>query len=224
MQIILSLCKPLANILMLASYRFDSNYHPAPSSGLSDHAFRLLEAGTFAPGQYCPVLTREFGQLRMHYCQWGNEGIHHIYHRRAVTPVASLVRDQDQATIFPSSRCLIPGNAYYFQTPDGRNWKVEAEEEDGFCFAGLRYRREGKDGEMTNHFSILATAAQGALSDYHLLMPVMIPKHLEMAWLNPATSQTRINAWLTEPCSASLSICEVQYLQEKDPSWSHLAA
>lgn len=204
---------------MLSSYKFDSNYQPA--SSLSQSSFRLLEDGIFDQGDYCPVLTKEADQLRIHYLQWGNAGMHYIHSRHNVTPTTHLVADH---SLLPSKRSLIPANAYYFKTPDGRAWKIELEDQETFCFGGILYHRETTQGEVSQHFSILATTAHDELKSYHGLMPVVIPKHLEAAWLNPNTPLQRINEWLHTPHRHSFTICEVQYLHETDQAWSHLAA
>lgn len=204
---------------MLSSYKFDSNYQPA--ANLSQSSFRLLEDGIFSHEDFCPVLTQELDQLRIHYLQWGNEGIHYIHSRHSVTPVNHLAGEH---TLRPSRRCLIPTNAYYFKTPDGRAWKIESTDQETFCFGGILYQRENTRGEASRHFSILATAAHDELKAYHGLMPVIIPRQLEAAWLNPNTSIQKIQEWLTQPQAHSLTICEVQYLHETDHAWSHLAA
>lgn len=204
---------------MLSSYKFDSNYQPLSHENSS--SFRLLEAGVFSQGDYCPVLTSELGQLRIHYLQWGNDGIHYIHSRHSVTPVSHLVAEH---SLLPSRRCLIPANAYYFTTPDGRAWKIESKDQETFCFGSILYHRETTSGELTKHFSMLATSAHDSLKAYHGLMPVIIPRQLEAAWLNPETSIHKINQWLQQPTPHTFTVCEVQYLHETDQAWSHLAA
>ncbi len=208
---------------MLSSYRFDSQYHPNPQQADSFPGFRLLEEGYFSPGHFCPILVRELDQLRIHYMQWGKRGIH-SHHRKAVLPVQSPLDELDQLQIFPSSRCLIPGNGYYLGTPDGRHWKVELHGQETFCFAAIRSPLSHADGTFSEYFSILATSSHALLRQHHLLMPIIIPRHLEMAWLNPSTPAANIQAWLTQPHSATITVREVQYLQEMDAPWSHQAA
>lgn len=204
---------------MLDSYRFDSNYHPSRA----DHSmFRLLEEGIFSHGDFCPVLTKEMDRLRIHYFNWGNEGTHYIYSRKSVLPVhhSSLSKQ----TLLPSSRVLIPANAFYFHTPDGRKWKAELAHAETFCFAAVRYQRLDIHNQHSDHFSILATSSISEMRDFHGLMPVIVPQKYEMAWLNSTTPLERIQEIATSLPNPPLKITQVEYLFETDLHRSNRAA
>ncbi len=203
---------------MLASYRFESAYqHPA--SHLQHLPFRLLEGGIFSPGEFCPVVSLDGEDLRVHFCRWGSPGLGFSKSLRAwISPHAFL-----HQAIQPEQRCLIPANAYYFRSSDGRTWKVEQQDGSAFCFAGVRFSQPGPDGALTPHVAVLATEATSSLRPFHLLMPAILPPPQEAAWLRKPASAS-FASLLPAPALPSLSICEVQYLQEMDPQWSHLAA
>ena len=184
--------------------------------------FRLLEEGIFSHGDFCPVLTKELDRLRIHYYNWGNEGTHYIYSKKSVLPIhQNSLKLQE---LLPSGRVLIPANAFYFHTPDGREWKAELPNSETFCFAAIRYQRATSPQQQSEHFSILATSSSSEMRDFHGLMPVIIPQKFEMAWLSDATPLDRIHQIATSSPIPPLTITQVEYLFETDQHWSYQAA
>lgn len=210
---------------MVQAYAFHADYQPPANQSLPAAPFRLLEGGQFAPGQYCPVVKRELDQIRIHYYRWANERNRPIHHPgRAFLPIQALQANAATIACLPSQRLLIPANAYYLTTHQRRQAKVSLADHHTFCFAALGHTLVLPNGECQPSFSLLTTEAPQPLRSHHRFMPLIIPRQLEAAWLNPNTPIERIQQWLLRPQSLDLQLTPVQPLTEKDPSWSHLAA
>lgn len=204
---------------MLDSFRFDFTYHPPEANHLK---FRPLEGGIFLHGDHCPVLIRKEDRLNMQYLNWGNEGTHYIYSRKNIIPIhQNAVKHHN---LHASDRALIPASAFYFRTPDGRKWKAKPVDSDTCCFAAVRYQRSNISNQPTEHFSILATSAQGTLQDFHCLMPAIIPREYEMDWLSPNSTPECIHQIVESATLPDLLVRQIHTLQETDPKWSSQAA
>lgn len=208
---------------MLASYTFNSNYQPSHSQHEQLPSLRLLEGGKFTPGQFTPVLVKEYNQIRLKYFQWGlvpawTKGSNK---EKATRFVASehLMRQAGFQIALRRQRCLIPADGYYLSTKqpyDKQNWKVNTNGGDTFCFAGVYDTWKNADGTILQSFAILTTESDAEMRQFGLQMPLILPKKKEGLWLNPYTNMQKIYDVLNQPYPVNLQAYPIQELQEMD--------
>lgn len=98
-------------------------------------------------------------------------------------------------------RALIVADGFYEwrKDPDGRKRPVRYTLDDGepFAFAGLWATwRDPESGERLDSCTIITTAANGLVAPVHDRMPVIVPRALEPAWLDPALAPAEVDAML----------------------------
>ncbi|MEM6804891.1 MAG: SOS response-associated peptidase family protein [Bacteroidota bacterium] len=218
---------------MLASYTFNSHYTPNANQHQSLPSLRLLEGGKFTPGQFSPVLVKEYNQIRLKYFQWGmvpawTKGSKKEKARRFVASEQLLRQPGFQLTL-RRQRCLIPADGYYLsqgKTYNKQNWKIHADGGDTFCFAGVYDTWRNADGSLLQSFAILTTEADADMRQFGLQMPLILPKKHEALWLNPHANMQKIYDVLKQPYPVSLQIYPIQELKEMDliGFYDHVAA
>ena len=87
-------------------------------------------------------------------------------------------------------RCLIPADGFYEWTlgDDGKKYAVHFHLLDGepFAFAGLwTSRTDEQTGEVLDSCTIITTTPNELVAPVHDRMPVILPRGLEAAWLDP---------------------------------------
>ena len=87
-------------------------------------------------------------------------------------------------------RCLVVADGFYEWRigPDGRKEPVHFQLADGglFAFAGLwTSRRDNATGETVESCTIVTTTPNELVAPVHDRMPVILPRELEDAWLDP---------------------------------------
>ena len=206
---------------MLAAYTFNSNYQPTNSERPHLPSLRLLEGGKFLPKQYSPVLVKEYNDIRLRFFKWGmipawakgNKKVN----PRLFTPASQVFSQPSFQLPIRRQRCLIPADGYYMEkaTPRGtQTFKVSEREAGTFCFAGIYDTWRQPDGTMLQTFSILTTESNDKMSPFGLQMPLILPRNLEQAWLNPNTSLAKIELILQLPSAKPLCIHQVHELKE----------
>lgn len=209
------------NLIMLATYTFNSNYQPAASNGNRMPSLRLLEGGKYFPQEFSPVLLNEYDQVRLKFFRWGlvpswadsaNEGKNHLF--ASSNHVFSHVAYQVPVK---TSRCLIPADGYYIETGSQHNkqtFKVSFPDNRTFCFAGIADSWRDHDGSLLQTFSMLTTKSNSRLETFGLQMPFILPRNLEQIWLDPATPAGHISRILSSQPNHSLTVQKVQELVE----------
>jgi putative SOS response-associated peptidase YedK len=92
---------------------------------------------------------------------------------------------------FKSRRCLVPADGFYEwqeNQPDGApNKPLYVRHKDGsnFAFAGLWEKWAKPEGGMLESFTIVNTAAKGAMAEYHERIPVVLDPRDYADWLAP---------------------------------------
>jgi len=233
---------------MLASYTFNTNYQPSPAQDQQLPSLRLLEGGKFTPGQFSPVLVREYNQVRLKYFQWGlvpawTKGSNKEKARRFVAS-EHLLRQAGFQIALRRQRCLIPADGYYLsakqlsskkthdtktfdnRTYDKQNWKVNSDGGGTFCFAGVYDTWKNSDGTLLQSFAILTTESDAEMRQFGLQMPLILPKKLEGLWLNPYAQMQKIYDVLNQPYPVNLQAYPVQELKEMEliGFYEHVAA
>ena len=155
-----------------------------------------------APTDPVPLLVTERGLLTLGAGRWGL--IPHWW-KEEKPPKLSFNARLEEAAAKPMwrdpmrfGRCLVPAEGWYEwrvveQTDPLTGEVVQAKQPyyihraDGnlFCFAGLMSRRIVPGSEEPQvSCALLTTAAQGALSEVHDRMPVVLPEDAHDAWLD----------------------------------------
>jgi putative SOS response-associated peptidase YedK len=98
-------------------------------------------------------------------------------------------------------RALIVADGFYEwrKDPDGKKRPVRFTVEDGdpFAFAGLWATwRDPESGERLDSCTIITTGANALVAPVHDRMPVIVPRALESAWIDPALTPAEVDAML----------------------------
>lgn len=111
---------------------------------------------------------------------------------------------------FAKRRCLVPASGYYeWRTQAGVKtpFFIHSSDESPLAFAGLfefwrdkaRMSTQGDDAPWLASFSIVTTAARGAMEEIHDRQPVMLTRGEADAWLDPASSPDDLMAAIAAP-------------------------
>ncbi|AXA36868.1 MAG: SOS response-associated peptidase [Candidatus Hydrogenedentota bacterium] len=87
-------------------------------------------------------------------------------------------------------RCLIPASGFFEWTKGGRGrqpWFIHPPDAPLWAFAGIWEPWSGPNGEELETCAILTTEANSAMAQLHERMPLVVPRSLYAAWLDPAT-------------------------------------
>jgi putative SOS response-associated peptidase YedK len=200
---------------MLATYTFNSQYQQPTTHDLGLPNLRLLEGGTFEPEQHAAVMVHEFGQIRLRHFQWGlvpSWGGHSAMGKnRAFASAATIFRRPAFQESIRHRRCLVPADGFHVQkdiTIGSPVYKLSLPNDPMFCFAGIHEYWTNQRGEEVHSFAIITTGAPRSLSQFGTRMPMILPRNLEKAWLNPDTNLTQI-ANMLQPLPDKLLKVEV---------------
>ncbi|MCI4669427.1 MAG: SOS response-associated peptidase [Bacteroidia bacterium] len=216
---------------MLASYTFNSTYKPSSQDWNHFPSLRLLEGGQFAPDQYSPVLVWEYQQIRLKYFQWGMLSPWTKKGQEAkglkFAPVEQLFRHPQYHLPLRRSRCLIPADGYYVEVDKKsgqEKYKLSMPDGEGFCFAGIFDTWKRSDG--TNLYSFAVITQPNSKEMYkNLRKPLILPKNVESAWLNPYTDMNKIQKILHLPTGKKMNVQRVHELKlPNSSSLDHVAA
>ena len=217
---------------MLASYTFNTTYRPAQQGWKQFHNLRLLEGGQFEPNQYSPDLVWEYQQARLKYFQWGMVS---AWVKKGEEKKGKKFAPIEMAFSHPQfqlplrrNRCLIPADGYYVELGKKNGgmekYKLSSPQGDGFCFAGIYDTWKRADGSLLYSFAVLTQPNKGQ-AYMHIRKPLILPKNIEAAWLNPYTDMNKVQKILQLPSGIRMNVQRVHELklQEKQ-NWDHAAA
>jgi len=101
-------------------------------------------------------------------------------------------------------RCLIPASGFYeWERVDKRTvqpWHITSRSGEPMAFAGLWERWSGPHQAVMESCTILTTAANEFMSALHDRMPVILPRELFGAWLDPEVTDPQRLTPLLAPC------------------------
>jgi putative SOS response-associated peptidase YedK len=147
-----------------------------------------------APGQNVPVIRQDAARpLRsISLARWGlipfwakdaKAGYKMINARAETVADTPAFRDP-----FRSRRCLIPADAFYEWTKEGKQkspFCFSMADDSIFAFAGIWDRWKNPDREWIETCSIITTSANALLSGIHDRMPVVLKPESYDLWLDP---------------------------------------
>ena len=96
---------------------------------------------------------------------------------------------------FNSQRCIIPVNAFFEWSKEGKKkikHRIFLEKEKFFSLAGVYNLFPDKEGKPGINFVIITTEANKKIQEIHNRMPVILNKEEELAWLNPASDPVKL--------------------------------
>jgi putative SOS response-associated peptidase YedK len=86
------------------------------------------------------------------------------------------------------NRCLILADGFYAWKKVGKKtsipYRIIANDQDLFSFAGIWEEFEDTDGNEFHTFSIITTVANGMIAPIHERMPVILTKDTEKIWMD----------------------------------------
>jgi putative SOS response-associated peptidase YedK len=91
-------------------------------------------------------------------------------------------------------RCLVPASGFYEWKEEGKEktpYYIHPRREEFFAFAGLYDVWTKPAGEELYTFTIITTDADAFMARLHHRMPVILPKVLEDAWLDPQITEAQ---------------------------------
>jgi putative SOS response-associated peptidase YedK len=170
-----------------------------------------------APSQLAPVIVQN-GTRHATAMRWGlTPGW-----ARESTPRYSTINARAETVADKPSfrgplrerRCLVPATGFYeWEALEGapkrgarRPWHIRLAGGDLFAFAGLYDIWRGPDGAALASYTIITTTANGLVAPLHERMPVILPRELEAAWLDPAERDTERLLALLRPYPAEAMV------------------
>ena len=112
-------------------------------------------------------------------------------------------------SLLGKGRCLVVADGFYEWTigPDGKKHPIHFSLIDGalFGFAGLWTSRRTDEGEVVESCTIVTTRPNELVAPVHDRMPVILPREVEDAWLDPELPKEHALAML-EPFPAHLML------------------
>ena len=133
------------------------------------------------PTELAPVIRALDGGVELVQLRWG------LAASRPKAPVVINMRAEGRN--FTRGRCLVPASHYYEFTGTKRpktRWRVQRVDGEWFCFAGLGGRGRTSDGTDVEAFTLLTVTPGPDLAPYHDRQPVVLPREIWTAWLDPA--------------------------------------
>lgn len=168
--------------------------------------FRLQPRYNAAPTQIMPVVTggrqREMRQMRWGLIpRWAREG------RMRNPLINARLETLNEKPAFKAAlryrRCLVPADGYYEWLPGKRGkipYRVTVDSQKVFAMAGLWESWVGSEGNRVESFTIVTTDSVPAIAWLHDRMPLILPRHLEAAWIKgvEGNSPGSLRDWLGE--------------------------
>jgi putative SOS response-associated peptidase YedK len=120
---------------------------------------------------------------------------------------------------FSRRRCLIPADGFY-EWAQGEGGKIPyyfyLKDHKPFTFAGLWEEWLPKEGgEALRTCTIITTAANEVLKQYHERMPVILPADVRWLWLDPSARVPELQSWLKPYPAGEMAWHEVSRLVNK---------
>lgn len=156
-----------------------------------DPGFTIKPRYNAAPTQNLPVVVNSRSGHELRMMRWGL--IPHwakdakMGNRLINARIETLAEKPAFRAALRYRRCLVPADGYYEWFP-GENAKVPhrvvGRSGEVFAFAGLWEQWSGTEGEDIQSFTIVTTEPIPNLAWLHNRMPLILPRHLEVFWLD----------------------------------------
>ena len=152
---------------------------------LSHYAARSL----IRPQEPVLILRQEHGRARIAHVLWGLLPGWVKDPTQGPRPFNARAETLSEKASFRGPwrhhRCLLPCSSYL-----EKSHQIQRLDRQLFWLAGIWDRWIGSDGSEVETCCVITTEANSLVQPVHHRMPVIIPKGLEEAWLEPATPCT----------------------------------
>ncbi len=159
-----------------------------------DGGTNLAPRYNIAPTQTAPVIRadessasgRVLAEARWGLIpSWAKDG---AIGNRMINARAETVADKPSfRSAYRHRRCLVPADGFYewqkLPTGGKQPYRIAAEDETPFTFAGLFERWVDPEGDIVESFTILTTEANALLGPIHSRMPVILEGDARTRWL-----------------------------------------
>lgn len=145
------------------------------------------------PTDTVPAILREGDRRRLQGMRWGF--LPHLAKSRTDGPPLINARAETVAekpafrAAIRARRCLIPADGFYEWTRDAEGgrlpWFIRPKDGGPMVFAGVWQDWE-QEGERVRSCAIVTCAAEGAMTDLHNRIPVILPPEDWALWLGEA--------------------------------------
>jgi putative SOS response-associated peptidase YedK len=145
-----------------------------------------------APSQSIPVVTNENSPPKIDYLRWGlvpswaKDGSITAGSKMINARAETLAEKPAFKRLLKSRRCLIPAHAFYEWKQTGKTktpYCFRLKDERPFAFAGLFDRWKASDGTELKTCTIITTAANELLQEFHHRMPVILRNEDCQRWI-----------------------------------------
>lgn len=161
--------------------------------GLNPGGKTLARRFNLAPGQQVELIVNTDG-LKLTSMKWGlvphwSKDPDHGF--KAINARAeTLAQKPSFKGPLKAKRCLIPADGFYEWQSQGKNKPktplyYTLASGEMFGLAGLWDQWQAPEGKGLKTFTIITTRANPLVARVHDRMPVILPPHLEKAWLDP---------------------------------------
>jgi putative SOS response-associated peptidase YedK len=193
------------------------------SFGIQNVACEYRPGNNISPGQQIAAILRKDDQNSLVDFRWGlipswakDPSIgNRMFNARSET----IAEKPSFKNAFQKRRCLIPADGFYEWQKIGRIKKplrFSLKSGEPFGLAGLYEAWMSPKKNVINTCTIITTESNDLLRPIHDRMPVIVPKELEAAWIDPDNHNQRELLSILKPCKA-----DKMTMSEVDPErWS----
>jgi putative SOS response-associated peptidase YedK len=111
------------------------------------------------------------------------------------------------------ARCIVPADGFYAWKKVGKKTSIPYRfvpvNAEPFAFAALWEEFEDTDGNEIQTFSLITIASNPMVSTVNERMPLILGRDNEHEWLNPDTTQLRIEEIMENPSQAAINFYPV---------------
>ena len=190
------------------------NEFPYIDEGFEDlvlsHRFNI------APAQYCPVILKDKGSVKIKMLLWGL--VPHWAKDRKIgySMINARAETVDEKPSFKkpfrTRRCLVIADGFYEWKRINKGNKIPyrftINDEKPFAFAGL-WDTWDKGDEPVNSFTIITCGANEIMEPIHDRMPVILPKENREIWLDEKSNNEELKELLVPYDSKGMSMYRV---------------
>lgn len=149
-----------------------------------------------APTQLLPVITASSKGISTFY--WGTSpewSKNKTLSEKIINVRAESILDKPMLKKgMMKNRCLVPADGFYAWKKVGKKtsipYRLIANDQDLFSFAGMWEEFEDTDGNELHTFSVITTESNATVAAIHERMPVILTKENEDIWLDNRSTES----------------------------------
>ena len=157
----------------------------------------VLPRYNIAPSENVPIVVREGAVNRVTTMRWGLLPIRASEGRHGPEPINAraegLTKNRMFHDLLVNRRCLVPATGFYEWRDEGQRkvpFYISRKDNSLFAIAGLFNARKDLQGNETRSFTLVTTAPNDLVGQYHDRMPAILSPGGEAAWADNETDIT----------------------------------